>query len=224
MATADGGVFPPRTASSGRLPWPPGAERPECRDRADPRRARLLAVASDGGSFAFGDATSYGFEAARTSRPDRRIAPPRAGFRLLALASRGDLRLRRRQFYGSMGGTHLNQPVVASPLHERVGYWLRRLRRRDLRLRLTPTSTVPWEPSTSISRSSGWRLRPAVMATGWWRGTGSSTSGAPPSPALRSDHRCGRRWASPRRSRFGRATRVVTVRRDLRLDAPRSAR
>ena len=110
-------------------------------------------------------------------------------------------------FLGSMGGQHLNAPVVAmaaTPVGP--GLLARRRRRRHLRLRGRRASTARPGPSSSTSRWWAWRPTATTPATGWWpRTAGSSPSAAPRSSGRRHDAK-GASMHAPR-DRGGRARR-----------------
>ena len=84
-------------------------------------------VASDGGVFAFGDATFHGSMGGTplnepvvgiSGMPDRRRV-------LAGGVRRRDLRLRIATFHGSMGGMPLNKPIVGmASTVDGDGYWL----------------------------------------------------------------------------------------------------
>ena len=83
-------------------------------------------MASDGGIFAFGDASFYGSMGGQPlDRPVVGIAATPDGGRLLGGGlRRRHLRLRRRPFHGSMGGQPLDRPVVAmAATPDGHGYW-----------------------------------------------------------------------------------------------------
>ena len=85
-------------------------------------------------------------------------------------------------FYGSMGGTHLNQPVVgmaATP--DGRGLLAGGLRRGHLHLRRRRPSTGS-TGGTPPQRSPSWAWppRPTEAATGWWPPTGASSASAMP--------------------------------------------
>ena len=84
-------------------------------------------MASDGGIFAFGDATFFGSMGGKPlNEPVVGMAPPDRTGLLGGGLRRRHLRLRDRHSYGSMGGKPLNKPVVgiaATPQGSGTGRW-----------------------------------------------------------------------------------------------------
>ena len=117
------------------------------------RRRRLLRV--------------HGRQTARTSRWWAWPSPRRQGL-LGGGLRRGPLRLRHAQFYGSMGGQPLNEPVVgmAPPRQARAtGRWPPTAASSPS---ATPSSTGPWAASPSTRRWSASSPRPTAKGTGRW--------------------------------------------------------
>ena len=94
-------------------------------------------------------------------------------------------------FYGSMGGTPLNQPIVgmaATP--DGKGYWLVAGGRRGLRLRRRRLLRVDGRHPPRRRRSPAWPPPRTARATGWWPATGGCSPSATPCST-------GRRGAKP---------------------------
>jgi hypothetical protein len=84
-------------------------------------------VASDGGIFAYGDASFYGSTGGiHLNKPIVGMAttPDGGGYWLVA-SDGGIFAYGDAAFYGSTGGIHLNQPIVGmAPTPDGNGYWL----------------------------------------------------------------------------------------------------
>ena len=109
-------------------------------------------AAADGGIFTYGGAGFHGSTGGRildrTRRRDR--SPPRRR-RLLArrVATVVCSASATPTYHGSMGGRHLNAPIVgmaATP--DGGGYWLVAVGRRDLQLRRRRLTTARWAAGT----------------------------------------------------------------------------
>jgi len=188
-----------------RLHGRPGAERPIVGSRR-PERARLLAGRLRRRDLRLRRRQLLRFDGRHApQRPDRRDRPDPSGLGYWLVASDGGIFAFATPTSTVRWRTHLNQPVVGiAPAPSGLGYWL--VASDGGIFAFGDANFYGSMGAQHLNQPIvGWRLRPAVMATGWWRGTGaSSTSGAPPSPALRSDHRCGSGGGRRRRSRFGR--------------------
>ena len=171
------------------------------------RRWGYWLVASDGGTFAFGDATFYGSTGGQhLNRPIVGMAatPDGGGYWLVA-SDGGTFAFGDATFYGSTGGQHLNRPIVgmaATP--DGGGYWLV----------ASDGGTFAFGDATFYGSTGGQHLnRPIVgMAAtpdggGYWLvasdgGTFAfgdatfygSTGGQPPEPAHRGHGCYSRRW------------------------------
>ena len=106
LVAADGGIF---AFGDAAFFGSTGAHRPQPADRRHghhPRRAGYWLVASDGGIFAFGDAAFYGSTGGmHLNRPIVGSRRPPTGRVLAGGLRRRHLRLRRRRFSGSTGGS-----------------------------------------------------------------------------------------------------------------------
>ncbi len=89
------------------------------------------------------------------------------------------------QFFGSMGGKHLNAPIVGiAGVPDGSGYW-EVASDGGVFTFGTPSSTAPWAASRSMRRSSASPRRRTARATGRWRPTAASSATATPSSTAR---------------------------------------
>ena len=109
-------------------------------------------------------------------RPLRHVGPHRPHRLPLRGHGRWCLRLRAgAPFLGSMGGSHLNKPIVGmAVMPGGDGYDLVATDGGIFNSGAPSSSARPGR-STSTSPSSGWRSPPTERATGWWRPTGASS-------------------------------------------------
>ena len=144
-------------------------------DGPDARRGRLLAVASDGGIFSFGDARFYGSTGAmRLNRPVIGMAatPTGRGYWLVGFR-RGDLHLRRRPVlrFDGCGAPATSRSSAWRRTPDGRGYWLVAadggiFTFGDARF-YGSTGRSGWP-----SRSSGWSRTGDGRGYCWWAGTG----------------------------------------------------
>jgi len=137
-------------------------------------------VASDGGTFAKGDAGFYGSTGGmHLNAPVVDMAPTPDGRGYWLVASDGGIfSYGDAQFYGSTGGRHLNQPVVgmaSTPTGMATGWWLATAGSSPSAMH---RSMARLGACISTSRSTEWRRHLMVAATGSSHQTaGSSTTG-----------------------------------------------
>ena len=145
-------------------------QRPVVGMAATPDGRGYWLVASDGGIFSFGDARYFGSTGAlRLDAPDRRHGghPRRSGL-LARGVRRRRLHIRRRRFFGSLGGKTSTAPVIgmaAAP--DGRGYWLGE--RSDGGVFAFGKAALPrihGRPTARPTDRRGSRPRPQVAATG----------------------------------------------------------
>ena len=109
-----GAMTPCPLVGSPRPPWTGGGG-----DRGHTRRQGVLADRADGGVFSFGVTPSTGRWVEHTSTHPWWESPatPDGGGYWLTAADGGVFSFGDAWFYGSMGGTHLNAPVVGIRQH-----------------------------------------------------------------------------------------------------------
>jgi hypothetical protein len=116
--------------------------------------------------------------------PPGQLVPFESGYRMVA-SDGGVFSFGGLQSFGSMGGQHLNKPVVgmATPTWPATGWWPRT---GGSSASATLASSARPARCASINPSWGWPPLLTAVATGWWPPTGASSpsvmpaSSAPP--------------------------------------------
>ena len=138
-------------------------------------------VTSFGRMLPYGDFPNDGDESGvALSQPMVGIGPRRSGGYYL-VASDGGIFSFAAPFFGSMGGQHLNQPMVGmavTPAATATGRWPPTAASSPS---ATPSSSAPWAASTSTSPSWAWPPPRPAGATGAWPPTAASSPSATPS-------------------------------------------
>ena len=210
---SDGGIF---SFGDARFFGSTGAlrlNRPIVGMAATPSGHGYWLVASDGGIFSFGDARFFGSTGAlRLNRPIVGMAATPSGHGYWLVASDGGIfSFGDASFFGSTGALRLNRPIVgmaATPSGH--GYWFVASDGGVFSFGDAGYhGSIGRGGSTRPRRSSGWRRRRAVTATGSPRPTATATgfgdaAGAQPlEPASRCRHRRLRSASPPTRSTAG---------------------
>ena len=158
---------------------PPGhaPQRAHCRHDPHARRGRILARASDGGIFSFGDAAFYGSTGSlHLDKPIVGLAPTIDGHGYWLVASEVGFRVRR---CGLLRLHRRSAPAGADRRHDLgprgSGYWLVASNGGIFSFGTWATSAQP-EGCRSMLRWWAWIARPTARGTGWSDVTEGSTS------------------------------------------------
>ena len=180
LVASDGGVFTYGDAdfrgSSGGIAAQPA------RSSARPRRPRATATgwwpATAASSPSATPPSTAPPAAPRSTSPSSAWPPrpPGEGYWLVA-SDGGIFSFGDATFYGSTGGTPLNQPIVGMVATTPApGYWLVAARRRHLRLRRRHLPRLHRRHAAQPAHRRRRRHPHAARATGWWPATAASSA------------------------------------------------